>query len=297
MSELYTGAMGMISNSFKMDTISNNIANSQTTSYKNDDATFRVFQETNAYKTQGSGKTYIGGYENEVYPDHITTNFQEGNSEVTNNPLDVMLHDSDNSISFFEVQNQSGTYLTRSGQLQLNANRNLVEPDGSYVFDQNGNKITIPDNQNQFTVNPDGTVVNIQTNQPIARLSVVSVNKSDLGLLEKHGNGQYSVMTANELTSSFGNLANVLNEFNTDPTIQSVFGSANRIQNIQSTGQVNILHKFTGQVVDGAIEGSNVNLTDEMTQLINTQKGLNASQKVLMNESDLLDKAVNEVGK
>jgi flagellar basal-body rod protein FlgG len=53
---------------------------------------------------------------------------------------------------------------------------------------------------------------------------------------------------------------------------------------------------FTGEVTQGSIEQSNVNIIKEMVDMISVTRAYEANQKVLQAQDGTLDKAVNEVG-
>ncbi len=54
---------------------------------------------------------------------------------------------------------------------------------------------------------------------------------------------------------------------------------------------------FSGQIVQGFIEGSNVNTVEEMVEMINIMRSYEANQKVVKAYDDTLEKVINEVGK
>jgi flagellar basal-body rod protein FlgG len=53
---------------------------------------------------------------------------------------------------------------------------------------------------------------------------------------------------------------------------------------------------FTGTVMQGYTEQSNVNVVSEMVDMITVMRAYEANQKVLQAQDDTLEKAVNEVG-
>lgn len=53
---------------------------------------------------------------------------------------------------------------------------------------------------------------------------------------------------------------------------------------------------FSGTVLQGSVEQSNVNIVKEMVDMISVMRSYEASQKVLLAQDGTLDKAVNEVG-
>jgi len=53
----------------------------------------------------------------------------------------------------------------------------------------------------------------------------------------------------------------------------------------------------TGQVLQGSIEASNVDISGQMVQMMTVMKAYEANQKVMQTQDEMLGKAVNEVGK
>ncbi len=54
---------------------------------------------------------------------------------------------------------------------------------------------------------------------------------------------------------------------------------------------------FQGQLVQGFIEGSNVNTVEEMVEMINIMRAYEANQKIVKAYDDTLDRVINDVGK
>jgi flagellar basal-body rod protein FlgG len=69
---------------------------------------------------------------------------------------------------------------------------------------------------------------------------------------------------------------------------QTYFRAAEGIEEIEASG---------AQVVQGALEGSNVNAIEEMIRLIDAERSFAACQKIIQAQDDLNGKAVNELGK
>lgn len=298
MSDLYTGAMGIISHMTKLDVHSNNIANASTNGYKTEQNTFRVFEETYMRAKKQDSNDRIGAYYNQVYVDNIQTNFDTGSMIQSKSNLDFALSDdaTSNAASFFVVGKEGNTYLTRNGHFMLDANRTLSTANGGQVLGENGQPITIPENVT-FAVSSEGVIVNAETNEAIARMQLRSVANEDLGLLKKEYGGYYSVWTPAYIEKHFGPIGQVINEFDENVTLRDVFKTRERLENIRDTGQVNIVQAFSGKLQNNAIEASNVNMTIEMMGIIDAQKGVQSAQKVFNTMDKVLEKAANEVGR
>lgn len=298
MTDLYTGAMGIISNMLNLDVRSNNIANATTNGFKFDQATFKVFEENHLRSKKEDSNNRIGEYNDEVFIDNISTNFTPGNFQSTSSPLDFALVDKNPKMetSFFSIKKGDNDYLTRNGRFMLDVNRHVSTANGGQVVDENGKPIKIPQNI-EFSVKNDGTIINNRTNEKIAKMKVVSVASDDLGLLSKEYGGYYRVRTFDELVKNFGNIQSVIDEYDNDITLRKVFGSKERLENIKNSGQVNILSESAGTVQPNAIEMSNVEMQNEMIKLIEAQKNVQASQKVFSTMDKVLEKAANNLGR
>jgi flagellar basal-body rod protein FlgG len=77
----------------------------------------------------------------------------------------------------------------------------------------------------------------------------------------------------------------------TDTSALSKYGS-NLVEASGAAGE----REFTGTVVQGFVEQSNVNVVREMVDMITVMRAYEASQKILLAQDGTLEKAVNEVG-
>jgi flagellar hook protein FlgE len=144
---LTTAVAGLQAQSFALQNISGNIANSQTTGYKETDTAFQDLVSEAALDQQ----TADG-----VTASSVATNTVQGTIQSTQVPTDMAI----NGDGFFVVAEPTGfadnqpTFsgiqdYTRAGDFQLNANGNLVNSAGYYLMG-------IP--VNPITGNPSGSV-------------------------------------------------------------------------------------------------------------------------------------------
>jgi flagellar hook protein FlgE len=144
---LTTAVAGLQAQSFALQNISGNIANSQTTGYKETDTAFQDLVSEAALDQQ----TADG-----VTASSVATNTVQGTIQSTQVPTDMAI----NGDGFFVVAQPTGfadnqpTFsgiqdYTRAGDFQLNANGNLVNSAGYYLMG-------IP--VNPITGNPSGSV-------------------------------------------------------------------------------------------------------------------------------------------
>jgi flagellar hook protein FlgE len=130
---LSSAVSGLDANQEMIDTIGNDIANVNTTGYKSSSIEFEdLLSQTIAGATApssgqgGINPTQVGLG---VKVAGVETNFAQGNSEQTGNPLDLAIQ----GDGFFICNANGQTYYTRAGSLQLDANGDLTTPDGYLV--------------------------------------------------------------------------------------------------------------------------------------------------------------------
>jgi flagellar hook protein FlgE len=118
---------GLEANSVALDTIGNNLANLNTTAFKNQTTSFSDLFYQNIGNT-GSGNALQVGLGTQVAG--TDTNFSQGSLSTTTNSTDMAL----NGTGFFVV-NQSGLdQLTRAGNFQLDQSGNLITTTGDGVM-------------------------------------------------------------------------------------------------------------------------------------------------------------------
>src|SRR5436853_5371269 len=153
---LYTAATGMQAQQVNIDTIANNIANVNTTGFKQARAEFQdlLYQNIRTAGTASSSSTtYPVGLQLGLGTRPVATAkiYSQGDFRQTGNPLDLVIQ----GQGFFQVRTPSGeTAYTRDGTFHLNAQGGLVTADGSLLDPQ----ITIPTGAQNIVIGADGTV-------------------------------------------------------------------------------------------------------------------------------------------
>ncbi len=122
MSILNTSVSGMMADSNWLSSISQNVANSNTTGYKNVETDFSSLVDQIA-----GGDPDFGG----VATSQVSLNSLQGNVVSTSTPTDLAIQGS----GFFVVSDASGAlYLTRNGSFTPDASGNLVNSAGYYLM-------------------------------------------------------------------------------------------------------------------------------------------------------------------
>ena len=136
---LYTAAMGMNVQAKRLDIISNDLANTDTTGYKKDVAVVSSFKEEYLKRLNDTqnfvpnngviGKITYGAKIDEVY-----TDFTQGSVISTGLETDMALQGG----GFFAVQTPNGVAYTRDGNFSINQDGSLVTKEGYAVMGQEG---------------------------------------------------------------------------------------------------------------------------------------------------------------
>lgn len=179
-----------------------------------------------------------------------TRNFSQGSLNQTSNTLDLAVEGS----GFFQVQLPDGTTgYTRDGAFQLDANGQLVTQSGYAV--QPG--ITIPANARAVTIGRDGTV---------------SVTLPSQAAPQQVG----------QLT-----LATFVNPAGLDPLGGNLYAesAASGTPNAGAPGSNGL-----GALRQGFVEGSNVNVVEELVTMIATQRAYEMNSKAIQTSDQMLQR-------
>ena len=153
---LYTAATGMEAQQVNIDTIANNIANVNTTGFKQGRAEFQdlLYQNIRPAGAPSSTSTeYPVGLQLGLGTRPVATTriYTQGDFRQTGNPLDLVIQ----GKGFFQVRLPSGeTAYTRDGSFHVNQTGALVTPDGNPIEPQ----ISIPVDAQAIVIGNDGVV-------------------------------------------------------------------------------------------------------------------------------------------
>lgn len=155
---VYTAAMGMLVDITKIDTLSNNLANVETNGYKADNPVFKSFFEKEIYRLKPEPENRrinvkkIGVLEQAVILDEVRTNFSQGTFEQTNVPTHLAIE----GQGFFAVRKGEDILYTRNGEFIRDSNGRLVNTQGYYLLDRNGQELVVPEN---ISVSGEGNIL------------------------------------------------------------------------------------------------------------------------------------------
>jgi len=168
--------------------------------------------------------------------------FSQGNLQTTDNALDMMIE----GPGFFEIQLPDGTTAyTRNGQFSLDDTGQIVTSGAGYVLQP---AITIPDDATSITVSAEG-----------------EVSVKTPGAAENQVVGQLTI-------------SDFINPSGLDPIGQNLYLETGASGTpIQGTASLDGL----GSIRQGSLETSNVNVTEELVNLIESQRIYEMNSKVI----------------
>ncbi len=256
---LWTAATGMISQQYQIDTISNNLANVNTTGFKKNRVDFEdlIYQHHMLAGTPATSVTERPTGVNVghgVKPSATPKDFSMGSLQSTGRKLDIAVS---NSVGFFKVTMPDGSpAYTRDGAFKMDSNRQILTSNG-YLLTPS---LTLPleSSIDTLAISGQGEVtINDENNNPIA-----------VGQIE---------------------LYRFLNQEGLKPIGKNLFQTTSA----SGTGIPGIpgIDGF-GSVEQGFLEMSNVHLANEMVNMIVAQRAYESNSKSIQTSDSMLATAI-----
>ncbi len=127
----YTATMGMLVDQSAIDTISNNLANVNSTGYKSDSTSFKSIMQRPIYRTSPNRlDAFLGTTDNAVVVNKVVPNMREGNLKKTGGKFDFSI----NGKGFFALKANGKVLYTRNGSFGVSADGHLVDKSGREVL-------------------------------------------------------------------------------------------------------------------------------------------------------------------
>ncbi len=252
---LWIAKTGMEAQQMQLDVISNNLANSSTNGFKRAHAVFEdlMYQNLRQAGSATSEQSQLPtGLQVGLGVRTVATSrtFTQGSLQQSGNGLDVAIQGN----GFFQITMPDGTInYTRDGAFQVNAQGQIVTSNGLPV----ANGITVPANATNVSISSDGNVTATIPGQ---------VAPQPIGTIA---------------TASFINPAGL------DPRGQNLFAET------AASGQPNTGAPGTnglGQLMQGFLETSNVNVVQELVTMIQTQRAYEMNSKAIQTSDQMLQK-------
>lgn len=254
MNALKIAATGMAAQQMRVDVISNNIANMSTTAYQPRVAEFAdlLYQQ---YQTPGTLSSQTGSIIPAgvqlgmgVRPTTVSMEIIQGALSETGGELDVAV----NGRGYFEIIMPSGeSAFTRDGKFYRDAEGLMVNADGYALADQ----ITIPQDARRISISGDGEVTAYFNEDPNGQaIGVLSLNV---------------FVNAKGLEAMGGNL------------YRETEASGAPINGVAGTEGIGLIRQ-------GYLEDSGVDVVEEISELIEAQRGYELNSKIISAADEML---------
>ena len=267
MRSLWTAASGMRAQQTKVDTIANNLANVNTQGYKTQVNEFKnlLYQtmQTETTSANGAQKPTSAQVGLGVRNASISSIFTQGSAIDSESDTAFMI----DGKGFFAVRGEDGnTYYTRNGNFQFSLATNgnmLANTDGLPVLDSTGKAIVLDQKYDlsRITVNADGQVC-----YPDEKNNPMPIGIT-IGVFQFHNPNGLEKLS--------------------DSLYEQTAASGQPINEATST----TVQKST--VIQGYLEGSNVQVVDEMVNMIVAQRAYELNSKAITASDEMLQQANN----
>jgi flagellar hook protein FlgE len=264
---MYSGISGMKNFQTKLDVIGNNIANVNTYGFKKGRVNFKDLVSQSIAGASAPGEV-LGG----VNPKQVGLGAQlgtidtidtQGSLQTTGRSLDLAVS-GDGYFVLTDSDGDSPTY-TRSGNFYLDSGESgsdggrIVNADGKYLKGEDG-IINIPTTAKSFSIGSDGVVSYVDEIGELQEAGQIILAKfPNNGGLEKIGSNEYQMTT----------------------------NSGEAVEGVPS-GETG-----AGSIVAGALEMSNVDLSEEFTEMIVAQRGFQANTRIITTSDEILQELIN----
>lgn len=265
---LWSAATGMNAQQANVDTIANNLANVNTTGYKTEVAEFKslLYQnlQTKTTTANGENKPVSAQVGLGVRNSTITSIFKQGNLLESSSTSAFAI----DGKGFFAVRGEDGqNYYTRNGNFVWstdNGNITLTTTDGLPVLDTNGKKISFSGDYiaSNIVISGDGEICYPDANNNAIPIGVrIGLHQfQNPSGLEKTSGSLYAVTAAS---------GNAINENNMAANVKR------------------------SNIRQGYLEGSNVQVADEMVNMIVAQRAYEMNSKIIQTTDDMMSQANN----
>lgn len=259
---LWSGASGMNSQQTNMDVVSNNLANVNNSGFNRSRAEFedllyanleRPRQDVNGVRSTPAGIQVGHG----ARVSSILKDFEQGALEETNSDFDVAIEGN----GFFVIQNGDEELYTRTGNFKLDAEGFIVTPDGRRLLDgPGGDEIEIDEGITEIMIEANG-VVNVETTEDDELQEIAQIQLADFlnpAGLEAMGENNFRATTASG-------------------EVQEGIPGEDGMGNLRQ----------------GFLESSNVNVAEEMVNMIKAQRAYEINSQSIQTSDEMMGIANN----
>ncbi|KAA1417699.1 flagellar hook-basal body complex protein [Nocardioides humilatus] len=277
---LFAGISGLRNHQTMLDVTGNNIANANTVGFKSSNT---VFSDTlSQMLTAASGANAERGGTNSVQIGlgvqlaAVATNFGQGAAQTTGRGTDLMI----SGDGFFVLRDGAQSVYTRAGSFTFDEAGDLVAPNGlrvqGYALDANGD--------------PTGGLIDISLDT--ANLNPPLPPGVELTSFSIGADGKIRGVFSDDVQRDICQIA--VADFDNPMGLDKVGDTMFRESANSGAAQLGVPGEGQrGELMAGALEMSNVDLSAEFTNLILAQRGFQANARVITTSDQVLDELVN----
>jgi len=294
MRSLYSAVSGLRTHQTRMDVIGDNIANVNTVGFKRSTVTFKdVFYQTLRGGSQNSvnNNQGLGGTNPQQIGLGVTLNsidviHTQGAAAFTGNGTDLMIQ----GDGFFVVTDGNNYFYTRAGAFHFDDQGYLVNADGMrvVVYDASSTDNNPYKNLKLKTTNDDNDTYigfNFGTSEPTSPPDSFSIDSK----------GIIHIVVG---TDKYDSYPLAIAKFPNPAGLEKVGQSLYRETASSGTAQIGAAGDSTKglantTIIPSALEMSNVELAQEFTDMIITQRGFQANARTITTSDEMLQELVN----
>ena len=245
----YSAKSSLINRQLKMDVISDNLSNVNTEGYKKNQTSFKEAMTTMSKKEYPAQGNMFYSVGNGASLESMGKDFSQGDIKMTGNNLDLAIE----GDGFLGLSDSNGNrYYSRGGSFSIsapdtNGNSSIVDANGYFLLNNSGQKLNISANAADISIKGDGNL----------EISSSDGTTDSQNIMFVDFNGKYEL-------ASLG---------------QGLYG--------QTTGSGGPLAVSEGDIVQGALELSNVDMAEEMTDLIMNQRIYQLNSKIIQTADEM----------
>ncbi|HCL56604.1 MAG TPA: flagellar basal-body rod protein FlgF [Spirochaetia bacterium] len=263
---IFSAASGMLAQAHKIDVIANNLANVNTTGFKKDEVLFKAFPERLMARVYDNVvKIPIGSYDIAPIVGKMGTGV-----EVNNVFTRFEKRDGEAIIPFKKTENKFDLALDGEGFF-------TVQTDQGEMYTRAG----------AFTVNQDGYLVDMNGFFVMGDKGKIEVGQADFKVDEKGVVAVKDDLSAEWRETDTLKMTDFYDKRGLVKKGKNYFTATDEAGEKKNPEDLKILQ--------GWLEGSNVNPVLEMTQMIEVQRTYEACQKAVQAEDQILGRAVNDI--
>ena len=290
MRSLYSGVSGLRNHQTRMDVIGNNIANVNTTAFKTSRTVFQdVFSQTigaASASTPNLGGTNPSQIGLGVMLGTIDTLFTTGATQRTDNPSDLKLDGDGFFVVDINGADTGGLRFTRAGNFYVDNIGQLVTSEGYFVMGYSLYTPVVP------PATGPGTVVPLPDPNTLTETNLAKIDLSAYTNISFDTKGVVSGYTSNGDKVAIAQIA--LAMFTNNSGMEKTGGSLyDWSANSGAPDYTIVGYKGAGGMSPGALEMSNVDLANEFTDMIITQRGFQANSRIITVSDTMLEELVN----